>query len=143
MCINTDLSVVAIPGVIGKTPGEYFIIIAPEFKDIDYSGAIEVANIQIAPDLCGAKRPLLVAYLAAHTLTIANPTGLASGSLSSVTEGGTSITFKNGQSSNKSTGLSSTKYGEEYDRLSRGCIMSVRTRSGACFDYGLPYGRIF
>ncbi len=125
--------------VIRQTPGELFIVIAPEFKDIDYAGAITVAEMQIATNLCGNMRPLLVAYLAAHILTIANPTGVASGALASVTEGGTSIAFKSGQSSTKSTGLSSTKYGDEYDRLSRGCIMSVRTRDSLCNNFGGYY----
>jgi hypothetical protein len=111
-----------------STPAELLVIIAPEFKDIDYSGAITVAEMQIAPNLCGDMRPLLVAYLAAHVLTIANPTGGSSANIASITEGNTSIKYENMQAVIQTTGLSDTTYGREYDRLSRGCVFAARTR---------------
>lgn len=111
-----------------STPAELFIIIAPEFKDIDFTGAISVAEMEIGQGLCGDKRPLLVAYLAAHVLSIANPTGGARGNIGSITEGDTSIKYENVKSNITSTGLADTIYGREFDRLRRGCIMAVRTR---------------
>lgn len=54
------------------TVEEILVIIAPELADYDSAGAIAVAELEIAPGLCGNKRPLLVAYLAAHIITIGN-----------------------------------------------------------------------
>jgi hypothetical protein len=56
--------------VASSTPAEIIAVIAPEFANIDSSGAIAIAEMQIAQGLCGDKRPLLVAYLAAHILTM-------------------------------------------------------------------------
>jgi Protein of unknown function (DUF4054) len=110
------------------TPAELIIVIAPEYASIDVSGAIDVAEMQIATGLCGDKRPLLVAYLAAHILTIGGKAGGATGNLSSLKEGGTAVTYKSAQAAIETTGLSDTSYGREYDRLSRGCVFAARTR---------------
>ena len=120
-----------------STPGELLIIVAPEFINIDYSGAITVADMQIAPDLCGDKRPLLVAYLAAHILTIGNRSGGATGAISSIKEGEVSVEYQNKKGDISSTGLANTSYGEEYDRLRRSCVIAMRTRVN-CVS-GLPY----
>ncbi len=110
------------------TPAELLIIIAPEYIGINVTGAIEVAEMQIALDLCGDKRPLLVAYLAAHILTIGGKAGGATGDLASLKEGGTAVSYKSSKPSIESTGLSDTSYGREYDRMSRGCVFAARTR---------------
>ena len=109
------------------TAEEILAIIAPELADFDTNGAIAVAELQVAPGLCGKKRPLLVAYLAAHIFTIGNRSNGATGSISSVTEGKTSITYGSSQVDTPSSGLSDTSYGREYDRLRRGCIVAVTT----------------
>jgi hypothetical protein len=112
-----------------STPAEYLVIIAPEFKNIDFVGALQVAELQISAGLCGDKRPLLVAYLAAHVLTIANATGGSAGNISSYTEGGASIKYEITKTSLDVSGLSDTKYGRELIRIRSGCIMPVRTRA--------------
>lgn len=106
------------------TPEELLVIIAPEFTGVDASGAISVADMQIADGLCGDKRPLLVAYLAAHILTVGKRDG-AAGAVTSLKEGQLSVNYG-------STGimgsLGQTGYGAEYDRLSRACVFAARTR---------------
>jgi len=111
-----------------STPAELLADIAPEFDGIDTSGAITVADMQIAPNLCGDKRPLLVAYLAAHILTMGRRGGGATGSIASITEGEVTVTYVNKKGYLESTGLSNTSFGEEFDRLRRGCLVAMRTR---------------
>lgn len=109
------------------TVEEILAIIAPDLAGYDSAGAIAIAEMEIAPNLCGDKRPLLVAYLAAHIITIGNRANGATGSIKSVTEGRTSITYGTSQLDTPSSGLSDTSYGREYDRLRRGCIVAVTT----------------
>lgn len=116
-------------------PDELLAIIAPEFANIDATGAILVADMQISSKLCGDKRPLLVAYLAAHILTIGGRKMGASGDVASLTEGELSITYANSTADIK-TSLSKTSYGQEFDRLSRGCIFTPRTRVSEVLLYG-------
>lgn len=104
------------------TPAELLPTIAPEFSGVDASAAISVAEMQIAEGLCGDKRPLLVAYLAAHVLTLGQRSG-AAGGVSSLREGGLSVSYHGG-----GEGIGATSYGAEYDRLSRGCTFAARTR---------------
>ncbi len=125
-----------------STPSELFVIVAPEFKDIDYTGALMVADMEIAQGLCGDKRPLLVAYLAAHILTVANRNGGSSASISALREGGVSVQYENTKSVIQSIGLSDTSYGREYDRLRRSCTMAVRTRINDILPVGWDYERI-
>lgn len=103
-------------------------VIASEFAATDATDAIALAELQIAPGLCGDRRPMLVAYLAAHILTIAARAGGASGVVSSVKEGQLSINYGGASGASSSPGLGSTSYGQEYDRMSRACAFSVRTR---------------
>ena len=111
------------------TPADILIIIAPEYVgNPNATGAILVAEMEVAPGLCGDKRPLLVAYLAAHILTVGGRTAGSSGDIASVKEGGTAISYNNTTPEISTTGLSDTSYGREYDRISRGCIFAVRTR---------------
>ncbi len=107
-------------------PATLLPVIAPEFAGVDLPAAIEVADMQIAPGLCGDKRPLLVAYLAAHILTIGKRKGTAGG-VSSVKEGNLAISYS-GASGSAGDSLGATSYGAEYDRLSRGCAFAARTR---------------
>lgn len=96
--------------------------IAPEFTLVDVTGAVEAAEMQIADGLGGDKRPLLVAYLAAHILTIARRSG-AGGGVAALKEGDLSINY-----TGSGEGIMATSYGAEFDRLSRGCVFAARTR---------------
>jgi Protein of unknown function (DUF4054) len=110
------------------TAAQLLLIIAPEYASIDATGAITIADMQIATNLCGSKRPLLVAYLAAHILTVGGKAGGATGDLTSLKEGGVAVTYKSSKPFIETIGLSDTSYGREYDRISRGCTFAVRTR---------------
>lgn len=98
-------------------------VIAPEFDGVDASDVLDIADMQIGAGLCGDKRPMLVAYLAAHILTISKRAGV-SGGVSALSEGQLSINY-----GGSSEGLHATSYGAEYDRLSKGCTFAARTRA--------------
>jgi len=110
-----------------QTPAQILPVVASEFVGVDATDIIALAELQVAPGLCGDKRPMLVAYLAAHMLTIANRQGGAAGSVTSVKEGQLAETYGNAGASH-SPGIGATSYGQEYDRMSRACAFSVRTR---------------
>lgn len=105
------------------------VISRSEFDDVtdEEAGAfIALADLQVASDLCDTeKRELIVAYLTAHMLTISRRKLGASGDIASLAEGKLSITYNNAVTNIK-TGLNSTIYGKEYDRLSKSCIISAR-----------------
>lgn len=101
------------------TPAELVRKIAPEFATVDLSGAILTAEMQIAADFGGDTRPLLVAYLAAHILTIGSRPNGSTGAISSISEGHASITFTQNKSLNLSDGLCLTTYGQDFYRLCR------------------------
>lgn len=105
------------------TPAQILPTIAPELTG-DQSAIIAIAEMQVAPGLCGAKRPLLVAYLAAHVATLARRSG-ASGAISSLNEGALAVSFGGAMRD----GLHATSYGAEYDRLSRACVFAAGTRA--------------
>ena len=107
---------------MSQTPAEILPVIAPELTG-DRSAVIVLADMQIAPGLCGDKRPLLVAYLAAHIATLAERGG-ASGGVASMTEGSLAVSFGGAMKD----GLGATSYGQEYDRLSRACVFAAGTR---------------
>ncbi|MBT8412480.1 MAG: DUF4054 domain-containing protein [Octadecabacter sp.] len=107
-------------------PATLLPVIAPEFAGVDATDAIAVAEIQVAPGLCGDKRPLLIAYLTAHILSIGARAGGAAGGVSSLKEGQLGITY--GGAGEAGGSLGATSYGAEYDRMSRACAFSVRTR---------------
>jgi len=105
-------------------PATILLTIAPELSGVDATAAIAIAEMQIAASLCGDKRPLLVAYLAAHILTVAGRSG-SSGAVTSLKEGNLAITYG---ATDAMGGLGATSYGVEYDRISRACVWSARTR---------------
>lgn len=111
-----------------EDPALILPIIANEFAAVDATDIIALAELQVAPGFCGDKRPLLVAYLAAHMLTMAGREGGAPGAATSIKEGQLQIGYGSGGAASSSPGLGSTSYGQEYDRLSRACAFSVRTR---------------
>lgn len=122
---------------MANVASDWLLLFAPEFTDNPLSpDAIEAADLQVKPGLCGNLRPQLVAYLAAHILTIGGRASGASGAIASVTEGKTSITYNNAKPYLSTGGLSDTSYGREYDRLRRSCIMAVRTRITDISDCG-------
>jgi hypothetical protein len=106
-----------------QTPAQLLPVIAPELTS-DQSTVIAIAEMQIAPGLCGDKRPLLVAYLAAHIATVAARGGV-SGGVASMTEGSLAVSFGGAMKD----GLGATSYGQEYDRLSRACVFAAGTRA--------------
>lgn len=109
---------------------EILRLIAKEFGDIaqqELDDVIALADMQISKTLCGDNRNTLVAYLAAHILTIANRAGGATGDIASISEGHKSITYSN-STADVRTSLSKTSYGQEFDRLSKACVFAVRTR---------------
>lgn len=107
-------------------PADILPTIAPEFAGIDATDMIALAELRIAPNLCGDQRPLLVAYLAAHMLTMAARNGSGgAGAVTSLKEGQLAI----GYASTGTIGaLGSTSYGSEYDQMSRACVFAARTR---------------
>ena len=108
---------------------EKLVTIAPEFAEVAIADMITLADLQIANNLCNnvEKRELIVAYLAAHMLTIANRKLGAAGDVQSMSEGRLSIAYTNGTSDIK-TGLSNTSYGKECDRLAKSCVFPAMTR---------------
>lgn len=107
-----------------STAAELLQTIAPEISGLDAFAAIGVAEMQVGINVGGDKRPLLVAYLAAHVLTLAQRRG-AAGSVSGMSEGSLSISYGGG-----GEGLGATSYGAEFERISRGCVFASRTRVG-------------
>jgi hypothetical protein len=108
---------------MSQTPAQILPVIAPELAG-DQSAVIAIAEMHIAPGLCGDKRPLLVAYMAAHIATLAKRSG-ASGAVSSMAEGALNVSF----GGTMRDGLHATSYGAEYDRLSRACVFAAGTRA--------------
>jgi len=107
------------------TPAQWIPIIAAEFATADLSGAISAAELKIRDGLGGDKRPLLVAYLAAHIHTIANRSTGATGAISKVSEGGVSIEYDNGNNSKPIQRHGSTPYGKEYDSMSDDFVLGA------------------
>lgn len=105
-------------------PATILPVIAPEFAGVDAANAIAIAEMQVADGLCGDRRPLLVAYLTAHILTMGNRQGSAGG-VTSLKEGNLSITYGANAGGDN---LQSTSYGAEYHRLKRACTFAARTR---------------
>jgi hypothetical protein len=109
-----------------KTPVEWIAIVAKEFADSDLlDGAIEAAELLIAPDLCGDRRSLLVAYLAAHLLTISLAYDGAIGAISSYKEGDVAITYNNGKSGIDSSDYNTTSYGRMYNQIASSCVIPI------------------
>lgn len=103
-------------------PADIIPVIAPELVG-DMSDFIAIAEMQVAPGLCGDMRPVLVAYLAAHTATLGQRGGNAGG-VSSRKEGQVSVGF-----AGAGAGLHATSYGMEFERMARACVFSAGTRA--------------
>lgn len=105
------------------TPSEFLAIIAPDLSTLpNKDGAITIADLQASS--C-ENRDLAVAYLAAHILTLSKQNG--AGAVSGMSEGSLSLSFATGTATND---LNSTSYGQEYQRLTIACGLSVMTRAG-------------
>ena len=101
-------------------------IIAPELAGhAGLAGAVTMAEGQIAADHCFLDQ--VVAYTAAHILTVAGRGGTG-GAVTSETEGGLSRSFGVAGGVVGATRLDSTAYGLEAQRLNRLCYgFSART----------------
>lgn len=120
--------------MVSKTPQELMAIIAPEFTSdkYDVEGAIIVAKIRVDRSLSSPPEEtynLLIAYLAAHILTIGGRPMGGSGDISSMQVGAVSVTYSTNKTSPKNamTGLSETSFGREYILESRPYRFSLRT----------------
>lgn len=82
---------------------------------------IDLADTQVSASMCN--RELVVAYLAAHTIEMANRGG-SGGSVASESEGGLSRSYA---APSDSSQLNSTSYGSEHLRLIRTCGKSSFT----------------
>lgn len=88
-------------------------VVAPEFAcDDRFSAALTLAALEVSPTHC--YRDKVVVLLAAHMLAMADRSALASGPVSSMSEGGLSISFAGGSNM-------PTPYGNEIRRLNRLC----------------------
>jgi hypothetical protein len=114
--------------MVSKTPQECIAIIAPEFtpaKGYEVDGAIILAQIRMDSTLSFTPKEsvynMLVAYLAAHILTVGGRPMGSSGDISSVQVGAVSLTYSTNKTSAKNamTGLSETSFGREYILQSR------------------------
>lgn len=118
-----------------KTPKEFMAIIAPEFTPAKYDvdGAIIVAKIRVDSSLSFTppeeKYNLLIAYFAAHILSIGGRPMGGSGDISSMQVGAVSVTYSTNKTSPKNamTGLTQTVFGNEYILESRPYRFSPRT----------------
>lgn len=111
-----------------STATDILDLIASQFaSNPDKQDFIDLADRQIKKGLCGDRRPELVAFLAAHYLTLAQRGG-ASGTIDSMSEGQLSISYSHSNAEYINNSLDSTSYGQEYDRLSKQCILAIRTR---------------
>ena len=108
---------------------EILLAIAPEFSGLDNTAIIAIANSLIAPSFCGDNRNTLVAYRAAHMIDVAQKYAGSSGGISTVTEGGASISYGNSKGGTKgANGFSDTSYGRQYLELLNTCGIPIRTR---------------
>lgn len=108
---------------------QILLAIAPQFSSLDNTVIINIAQRDVAQGLCGDRRNDLVAYLAAHLIDISQKYNGSTGAISSVMEGGASITYGNSKNkSNGSAGLSSSPYGLRYLELLKSCDIPLRTR---------------
>lgn len=117
------------------TPQEIIAIIAPEFvNNPTLSGAIELATNRLGKILIPddsiesalEDRNTLIAYLAAHILTIANRPGGATGDISSMQIGAASISYTNNKTNQKYVdNLVLTSYGREY--------LALKSKYTQCF----------
>lgn len=101
---------------------------APEFAS---SPSLGLALAQADGHVCaaaGSSRDIAVAYLAAHTLAIAERGGLAAGPVTSEREGDLAVAY--GGIAGASAGYGSTTYGQQYLATIRNFAMGGVTRAG-------------
>jgi hypothetical protein len=112
-----------------------FRIVASEFANLadqDVLNVIQIAEPQLALSIGGANRETLIAYLTAHILTLARRKMGATGEIASMSEGGISIEFQKSTAKLRNS-LSTTTYGQEFDRLCRPYIFTIGTRNQNAF----------
>ena len=92
-------------------------LIAPDYATLpNAADYIELAEGAVSPKMC--QRELAVAYMTAHIIAMAERGGAGSGAVTSKSEGGLSIAYGGSQSQSL---LSSTSYGQEFERIQRSC----------------------
>lgn len=97
-------------------------LLAPSFVgDARFPGAITLATAQVAQDHCF--RSQVIVLLAAHILASADQ-GVGGGAITSMKEGGLSITYADAGSGE---GLASTGYGKQIQRLNHLCYGMTAT----------------
>jgi len=114
--------------------------IAPEFENEEQARIdrfIEYAELQVSANVFGERYDLAVAYLACHMLTLRDRGDADSGSsgtsgvITQKREGDLSLTFALPNALNDGDGnLQLTKYGIEYDRIRKMCVICPGVYSG-------------
>jgi hypothetical protein len=106
-------------------PVDLIPVIAPELVgNAMLAGALTLATGQVSPGHC--YRDQVIAYLAAHTLTLAARRG-SGGAITSEAEGALSRSY----GATRTDGLAATAYGQEVARLNQLCYgLSARTGWG-------------
>lgn len=115
--------------------------IAPEFAgiaDVRVARFIDRAKLSVNSDIFGRVYDLAVTYLAAHMISISNDPSSGGSSISQIVTsekvGDLSRTYQESDSSTTNpSSLSRTRYGDEFLRLRRQCVLSpvVVTGSGS------------
>lgn len=115
------------------TSAELLPSIAPE---LDASSAqvvalLALAELEVGASICPDLRPYIVAYLAAHNVTMANRAGNA-GSVANVREGQLSVSYENGGAMAAGQIIDpydQTTYGQKYKQLLSQCFGGVAFRT--------------
>ena len=116
---------------------ETFRIIATEFNYLDndeITKRLELASREVAnPKLKIDEKDEMVAYLAAHYLTMSEKRKGVGGEVASVSEGKLSITYTTGNPDKVKYDLALTSYGRTYVRLMRNYTITPITRLSGVF----------
>jgi len=105
-----------------------FVTVAEEYKDDpSVDSFIAIAEMQIGVNFGGDARQLLVAYLAAHLLTLAKRKYGATGDIATIKEGALGLGYVNNSTKTRN-GLSNTSYGQLFNFISRGFTFGATTR---------------
>lgn len=115
------------------TPEAYLDAIAPQFPDDARRATFVELATERTGDSYGTRKDQAIAYLTAHLMTLADPTGLHSGGavgpVNSKKEGDLSVGFgqAGGGSSSLNADLSQTHYGVTLAGIRKGSIMALGT----------------
>lgn len=110
------------------TVDDIVAVIAPQLVGQDLTGAIELAQMTLAQGVCDDKRDMLIAYLVAHILTLANRGNGSAQDISAIKEGALSISYGSAMQGYAGD-YGATSYGQRYLMLLRACNFLPRTRA--------------